>query len=101
MIDKSDNPVPLLFLDSKVSLCDFHRENAWIEWTRKKDHGVTCEEEVLKMLRAIADCETAEEFENSTLFLKQHPVWQTNERLRRWFSTKWLNQTEVCVCVHF
>ncbi|XP_062287897.1 uncharacterized protein si:dkey-31c13.1 isoform X1 [Scomber scombrus] len=88
-----------VFKDSKVSLCDFHRENAWIEWTRKKDHGVTCEEEVLKMLRAIADCETTEEYENSTLFLKQHPVWQTNERLRRWFSTKWLNQTERWVNV--
>ncbi|XP_042288518.1 uncharacterized protein si:dkey-31c13.1 isoform X2 [Thunnus maccoyii] len=83
-----------VFMDSKVFLCDFHREKAWVEWTRKKDHGVTCEEEVLKMLRAIADSGTVEEFENSTLFLRQHSAWQTNERLRRWFSTKWLSQAE-------
>ncbi|XP_056157131.1 uncharacterized protein LOC130131474 isoform X2 [Lampris incognitus] len=83
-----------VFMDSKVILCDFHREKAWIEWTRKKDHGVTCEEEVLNMLRAIADSGTAEEFENSTLFLKQHPAWQTDERLREWFHTTWLCQAE-------
>ena len=95
------NYEPLLFLDSKVFLCDFHREKAWVEWTRKKDHGVTCEEEVLKMLRAIADSGTVEEFENSALFLRQHSAWQTNERLRRWFSTKWLSQAEVCVHFQF
>ena len=51
------------------------------------------------MLQAIADSGTVEEFENNTLFLKQNPAWQTNERLRGWFSTKWLCQAEVCV--HF
>lgn len=88
-----------MFLDSNVILCDFHREKAWIEWTRKKGHGVTCKEEVLKMLGAIADSGTAEEFDSSTCLLKQHSAWQTNESLRRWFSTKWLSQAEVCV--HF
>ncbi|XP_074504852.1 uncharacterized protein LOC141775412 [Sebastes fasciatus] len=83
-----------VFKDSNVILCDFHREKAWIEWTRKKGHGVTCKEEVLKMLGAIADSGTAEEFDSSTCLLKQHSAWQTNESLRRWFSTKWLSQAE-------
>ncbi|XP_029934407.1 uncharacterized protein LOC115378326 isoform X2 [Myripristis murdjan] len=83
-----------VFTDSKVILCDFHREKAWIEWTRKKDHSVTCQEEVLKILRVIADSATAEEFENTTLLLKQHPDWQTNERLSSWLSSTWLCQAQ-------
>ncbi|XP_051503118.1 uncharacterized protein si:dkey-31c13.1 isoform X1 [Myxocyprinus asiaticus] len=83
-----------VFKGSKVLLSDFHREKEWVEWTRIKDNDVTCQKEVLTLLRAIADAQTKEEFQNSTVTLKQHPVWQTNEKLRRWFSSKWLSQAE-------
>lgn len=55
----------------------------------------------MKMPRAIVYSGTAEEFENSTIFHKQHTVWQKKEKLRRWLSTKWLCQAEVCVHLYF
>ncbi|XP_058605729.1 uncharacterized protein LOC131523397 isoform X2 [Onychostoma macrolepis] len=87
-----------VFKGSKVLLCDVHREKAWMEWTRKKDNGVASQEEVLKLLQAIADSQTNEEFENKTVILQQHPDWQSNEKLRRFVST-WLLHAEKWVNV--
>lgn len=91
-----------VFIGSKVLLCDVHREKAWMGWTIKKDNGVASQEEVLKLLQAIADSQTNEEFENKTLILQQHPDWQSNEKLRRFVST-WLVHAEVNVlsCCRF
>lgn len=83
-----------VIIGSKVLLCDFQREKAWMEWTRKKENGVKCQEKVLILLRAIADSQTNEDFENSTVTLQQHPDWQSNEKLRR-FLSKWLCHAEV------
>ncbi|KAL1257527.1 hypothetical protein QQF64_010771 [Cirrhinus molitorella] len=87
-----------VFKGSKVLLCDVHREKAWTEWTRKKDNGVTSQEEVLKLLQAIADSQTNEEFETNTVTLQQHPDWQSNEKLRSFVST-WLVHAEKWVTV--
>eukprot|EP00058_Branchiostoma_floridae_P019758 XP_002605248.1 hypothetical protein BRAFLDRAFT_92278 [Branchiostoma floridae] len=39
---------------SEVLLCDFRRENAWVEWVRKRDHGVYDDQRtVLSLLRNI------------------------------------------------
>ena len=92
----SVNPVPLMLSDAKVILSDFYREKAWAVWIKNKDHGVKCEEDVLKMLRAIADSGTVDEFAKIPLVLKQQPDWQTNEKLRTWFFNRWLCQAEVC-----
>ncbi|XP_050989782.1 uncharacterized protein LOC127179967 isoform X2 [Labeo rohita] len=82
-----------VFTSSKVLLCDVHQEKAWTEWTRKKDNGVASQEEVLKLLRAIADSQTNEEFEKNTVTLQQHPDWQSNEKLKKFVST-WLVHAE-------
>ncbi|CAM4649087.1 unnamed protein product [Leuciscus chuanchicus] len=87
-----------VFKGSKVLLCDFHREKAWMEWTGKTENDVTCQEKVLKLLQAIADSQTNEDFENSTVTLQQHPDWQSNEKLRR-FISKWLCHAERWVKV--
>lgn len=85
-----------VIIGSKVLICDFHREKAWMEWTGKKENGVTCQEKVLKLLQAIADSQTNEDFENSTVTLQQHPDWQSNEKLRMFFR-KWLCHAEVSI----
>ncbi|KAJ4945825.1 hypothetical protein JOQ06_023503, partial [Pogonophryne albipinna] len=58
-----------VFNDSKIILCDFHREKAWVEWTRKGGNGTNTN-------------------------------WLTNEKLRRWFNTKWLPQAKRWVNVY-
>lgn len=42
-------PILLLFpfAGSKVLLCDFHREKAWLEWTSKSDNGVASIKETI------------------------------------------------------
>ncbi|XP_073678281.1 uncharacterized protein [Garra rufa] len=100
MVDFSEVEIGALeavFHESKVLLCDFHREKAWVEWTRKKDNG--CHEEVLPLLRSIADSPTEEEFACRLFLLQQSKAWQENEKLRRWFSNKWLPQTKRWVRV--
>lgn len=85
----------VLTTESKVLLCDFHREKAWVEWTTRKDN--VCHEEVLPLLRSIADSPTEEEFAQRLLLLQHTKAWQENEKLRRWFSNKWLPQTKVSI----
>lgn len=54
-------PILLLFpfAGSKVLLCDFHRENAWLEWTSKSDNGVaSIKETILDLLRKVAHAVT-------------------------------------------
>ena len=42
----------------QVIVCDFHREQAW-DRCKKKENGVSeCNDEVLKLLRAITDALT-------------------------------------------
>eukprot|EP00058_Branchiostoma_floridae_P016954 XP_002602442.1 hypothetical protein BRAFLDRAFT_117021 [Branchiostoma floridae] len=80
------------FQDAKVLLCDFHREKAWVEWVRKKDHGVShVQATVLDLLRDIAAAATTEEYERCLSLLRESEVWKENERLRAWFSNKWLD----------
>lgn len=90
------------FKGFKVLLSDVHQEKAWMEWTRKKDNGVASQEEVLKLLQAIADPQMNEEFENKTVILQQHPDWQSREKLR-WFISTSLVHAEVIVlsCCRF
>ena len=54
-------PILLLFpfVGSKVLLCDFHREKAWLEWTSKSDNGVaSIKETILDLLRKVAHAVT-------------------------------------------
>ncbi|CAH1247472.1 CARF [Branchiostoma lanceolatum] len=82
------------FQDSEVLLCDFHREKAWVEWVRKKDHGVSdVQDTVLELLRDVASAATLEEYEESLSRLHDSSVWQENEKLRTWLNNKWLKDT--------
>ncbi|XP_066303195.1 uncharacterized protein [Branchiostoma lanceolatum] len=64
------------FEDSEVLLCDFHREKAWVEWVRKKDHGVSdVQETVLELLRDVASAATPEEYKQSLSRLHDSSRW--------------------------
>lgn len=59
-------------LESKVFLCDFHREKAWLEWISKSDNGVSGnKDEVLCLLRSIANSRTLKEFEKAVAAMKK------------------------------
>jgi hypothetical protein len=79
-----------------VTLCDFHREKAWDEWLRKPDHIVAnVKDDLLKKLRSIADAETKTEYACARDELMQSPIWKNNQKLRDWFTNKWLKSCHV------
>lgn len=85
-------PILLLFpfVGSKVLLCDFHREKAWLEWTSKSDNGVaSIKETVLDLLRKVADAVTTTDSAAAVKNLQHSKFWNDNETLRKWFGKKW------------
>ncbi|KAL3067745.1 hypothetical protein OYC64_022046 [Pagothenia borchgrevinki] len=103
MVDFSEVEIGALeeeFQGSKVLLCDFHREKAWVEWCRKKDHGVShAQDSLLPLLRSIAAASTPEEFSTRLCNLQEAKVWKDNEKVRAWFSNKWLPEAKRWVHV--
>ncbi|KAL9977145.1 hypothetical protein ACROYT_G014518 [Oculina patagonica] len=85
----------LCTLESKVLLCDFHREKAWLEWTFKSDNGTAAVNgTVLSLLRNIAHARATEEAAAAVLTLKNSTHWDENEKMRNWFGKKWLPNIE-------
>ncbi|XP_078695173.1 uncharacterized protein LOC144924097 [Branchiostoma floridae x Branchiostoma belcheri] len=94
MVDFSQaemNALAEVFPASKVILCDFHREKAWVEWVRKGANGVSHDQEtVLGLLRGVAGAATQEELDRSLIELQESSFWKENERLRNYMSNIWL-----------
>ena len=101
-----------------VSACDFHREQAWVRWTRDHKHGLspTEAEELLDLLRACAWAPPADgddpgqQCHLTVNQLKQSSVWKNHQSVRQWLTNYWLPIPEVrstnngylasTVCVH-
>lgn len=91
-------PMLLLFpfAGSKVLLCDFHREKAWLEWTSKSDNGVaSIKETILDLLRKVAHAVTTTDAAAAVKNLQNSKFCNDNEKLRKWFGKKWLPNIEV------
>ncbi|OCT81634.1 hypothetical protein XELAEV_18028457mg [Xenopus laevis] len=84
------NAVTKVFKDTKIILCDFHREKAWSEWLNKKVHGVQNVKKILQMIRNVAKATTMESHNEALLTLKKSQDWKKNETFRKWFSMKWM-----------
>lgn len=87
-------PILLLFpfAWSKVLLCDFHREEALLEWSSKSDNGVpSLKDTILDLLRKVAYAvTTTDSAAAAAKNLQNSKFWNDNEKLRMWFSKKWL-----------
>ncbi|KAK2564391.1 hypothetical protein P5673_011818 [Acropora cervicornis] len=86
-------PILLLspFAGSKVLLCDFHRDEAWLEWASKSDNGVaSIKETILDLLRKVAYAVTTTDSAAAAKNLQNSKFWNDNEKLRMWFRKKWL-----------
>lgn len=91
------------FVNCKVYLCDFHREQAWTRWVSKGGvHQVShVKGEVLARLRRIARASSHLEYKESLNALCESTVWKTCKTLQTWFSTYWLPHKEVCIAIIF
>ena len=89
----------MFFLDSKVLLCDFHREQAWERWLNLVANGMQAvKEEPLFMLRRIADSETEESFQINLNFLFNSNLWNDEQhgKFKNWMNNVWLPCYKVC-----
>ncbi len=92
-----------VFPTAKVFLCDFHREQAWLRWTRNGKHKLTRDEgeEVLRLLRACARAPPGESEDIGVYYrkaedeLKKSPVWETHPQVQEWLRQYWLAVPEV------
>ncbi|KAI8506623.1 hypothetical protein Bbelb_160500 [Branchiostoma belcheri] len=105
MVDKSNMEINALkaeFPEANVILCDFHREKAWVEWSRKAEHGVRDQQDaLLKLLRAIASASTREEVREESYTrlneLQESDIWKSNVKVQTWISIHWLPEAEKWV----
>ncbi|KAI8513594.1 hypothetical protein Bbelb_079180 [Branchiostoma belcheri] len=101
MVDKSNMEINALkaeFPEANVILCDFHREKAWVEWSRKAEHGVRDQQDaLLKLLRAIASASTREEYYTRLNELQESDIWKSNVKVQTWISIHWLPEAEKWV----
>ncbi|KAI8517577.1 hypothetical protein Bbelb_035940 [Branchiostoma belcheri] len=96
MVDFSTAEIAALeeeFQESKVLLCDFHREKAWVQWCRKRENGVAdVQEPLLKLLRSVADSTTQEEYLTQQTTSPEriyNPTLNRKGRLRVELSSTW------------
>ncbi|XP_066929672.1 uncharacterized protein [Clytia hemisphaerica] len=94
MIDNCEaeiKSIETMFPDCWILICDFHREQAWTRWLRKGDNGMKLlQDEVLAMLRKIANASTVKSFEDSVKELKNSNIWKEHQHFRNWIGVTWL-----------
>ncbi|XP_013420696.1 uncharacterized protein LOC106181007 isoform X2 [Lingula anatina] len=101
MVDYSMSEINALeasFPETKILLCDFHREKSWKEWVSKIQNGVSgCQEECLGILRALAHSPTVTDYKETLAHFKSSDLWKDNPKFRTYFSNHWECRAEKWV----
>ena len=95
--------IEAVFPSTTVYLCDFHREQAWVRWTRDHKHGLSPVEAegLLDLLRACAWAPPVDgddpglQYRAAVSHLKSSSTWKNHLAVREWLSNKWLSIPEV------
>ncbi|XP_038049691.1 uncharacterized protein LOC119723202 [Patiria miniata] len=99
MTDYSDaeyQAIKKTFPNSKCYLCAFHREQAWLRWSRDSKHQLlpTERETFLTMMRNIASAPTENEYNEAVRCLKESALYRMNKQLQAYVNSKWLTIPE-------
>lgn len=89
------NRVFVVFSDSQVLICDFHRNQAWERWTSKKVNSVGDKDQILTLLRKVALAKDEDAFHQQVQALTASKVWQSNEKLQKYFNRVWYPHHKV------
>ncbi|XP_065216440.1 uncharacterized protein LOC135842756 [Planococcus citri] len=86
-----------------IYLCDFHREQSWGRWTKKRDNldYASDEDEIMAIFRAFANCKSKSEFEEKIEDLKSNDVFIRNPKALRYFENTWLPVKEMWIRCFF
>ena len=84
------------FAGCSVFICDFHREQAWERWLKKKINGfASVKQKVIALFRRIAHSETITDSEKAIEDLQNSEYWKNGANLREYFTKTWLKNKEV------
>ena len=77
-------------------ICDFHREQAWDRWLRKKANGCANERlKILALLRSIAHAETTTDEAQAINNLQNSSYWTDYPNLKDYITKYWLGIKQV------
>ncbi|XP_075750797.1 uncharacterized protein LOC142817628 [Rhipicephalus microplus] len=90
-----------VFPQSEVMLCNFHREQAWERWVKKKENDVPPDQKdaLLGLFRKIANSSSREEFDEAYKCLKNSVFWR-NDKVASYFETQWMPAAKMWVQYH-
>ena len=76
-------------IDSRIFLCDFHREPAWLWWLSSSNNNMR-ENIILYCMRKIAFSETFEEYCANMSSLKDSDIWNDakSKEFRNWIEIR-------------
>ena len=85
MIDcqqSEENAIWGVFPESCVYLCGFHRLQAWLRWLVNTKNGVSShKDQVLGLLRNIAEATTEDKYTTALLRLQKSHIWSKHAKL--------------------
>uniref|UniRef100_A0A9J8CJY9 ZSWIM1/3 RNaseH-like domain-containing protein n=1 Tax=Cyprinus carpio carpio TaxID=630221 RepID=A0A9J8CJY9_CYPCA len=82
----------LVFPHAHKYLCAFHREQAWIRWTRESKNHLSDQDrsELLGLLRSVASAHDRETCEADISKLRDSVLYKTNTAVRNYVEKRWL-----------
>ncbi|CAM4609535.1 unnamed protein product [Leuciscus chuanchicus] len=86
----------LVFPNTPKYLCSFHREQAWIHWTRESKNHLSDQDgsELLGLLRSVASAHDRETCEAAISKLRDSVLYKSNTEVRNYVEKRWLNIKE-------
>ncbi|CAN7979762.1 unnamed protein product [Ixodes pacificus] len=87
-----------VFPESDVMLCNFHREEAWERWVKRKENDVPPDQkdELLNLFRRVASSNSTDELDEAYGCLKASIFWK-NPKVVSYFETQWMSVAEMWV----
>ena len=93
MIDyqqSEENAIQGMFLESCVYFCGFHRLQAWLQWLVNTKNRVSGhKDQVLGLLRNIAEATTEDKYTTALLRLQKSHIWSKHAKLRNYYTQQW------------
>ncbi|KAL3187165.1 hypothetical protein MRX96_025895 [Rhipicephalus microplus] len=99
MVDYSKaeiSAIKQVFPGSQISICDFHRLQAWQRWLCRKENNISDPDEALRLMKHVASASNQHDFDKAVEVLVDSEYWK-NERFRSYFEEVWLSVKELWV----
>ncbi|KAL3229415.1 hypothetical protein MRX96_023600 [Rhipicephalus microplus] len=99
MVDYSKaeiSTIKQVFPESQISICDFHRLQAWQRWLCRKENNISNPDEALRLMKHVASASSQHDFDKAVEVLVDSEYWKNN-RFRSYFEEVWLSVKELWV----